>query len=83
MYRNPDSGTSVSVFVDGRATSDFELAEVDPGHGWEWQDWRDARDEDSGTASPAAAAHILALYDQAEENYCGEFITKYVGDGGE
>ena len=47
--RDSDGGCTHAVYVDGVETDDVTVADVDPGRGWEREDWQEH------------LAHILAL----------------------
>lgn len=51
--RDPDGGTDVHLLVDGVEIA-FEEYGIDAGHGWEWEDWKEARDANLESASPGA-----------------------------
>ena len=41
VIRDPDNGTDVHLYIDGRHTNDAMIWKVDAGAGWEADDWLD------------------------------------------
>lgn len=52
--RDSDGGTDVQLFMDGKPVG-FDEYVVDPGWGYEWEDWAESRAADLASASPAVA----------------------------
>lgn len=75
--RDPDGDTDITVFLDGQQVTTTEQTIVDPGKGWDLDDWRESRDDAATQASPAAAALIRCMYDAGETS---EFVRDTSGD---
>ncbi|QWF85686.1 hypothetical protein [Amycolatopsis sp. CA-230715] len=71
VYRDPDGtgdvGTAVEVFIDGAHHPDAEVTVVDPGVGYDREDWLRNRAYAVDGASPHAAVQIAAFYDAGAE----------------
>jgi hypothetical protein len=75
---NPDGGTEVDVFVDGALVrdDDLEVAHVDAGRGYTWEDWTENRDHWLDNArrdhGPRAVSAMQAAFDDPPG---GEYIA--------
>lgn len=65
VVRDPDGGTTATMFLDGAelAASDVEEHVIDAGWGHTYDDWIESRDDAVEAASPAAAALLRESYD--------------------
>lgn len=68
VYRDPDNGTEVAVFVDGRRDENVGITVVDPGRGHTRADWDDSAALALEGASPAAVELLTDWYAQAENS---------------
>ena len=63
--RDPDSDCGVRVWVDGVEVKEFYMDDLDPGRGYQDEDWeenlQDARDADT---TPAFKEAVIAAYEQ-------------------
>lgn len=65
--RDPDGGTEVQLFIDGTRVS-FDEYGIDPGWGYEWDDWVVSRAADIAAASSAVAAVLWEYVLAASES---------------
>lgn len=74
VVRDPDAGTEVLVFVDGRqvAGERVSVTTVDPGAGFELHEWRAAGESMASVASSAAGSAISAAFARFDDS---SFIT--------
>lgn len=62
IERDPDGGTYVQVFADGIEVNTEEYV-IDAGAGYEWDDWKEVRDNNLAAASsPAVRAALENAY---------------------
>lgn len=71
VNRDPDGGTDTNVYVDGESVGYDEYV-IDPGWGYDWEDWVYSRSGDIASASPAVAAELRIQVLDASES---QFIT--------
>jgi hypothetical protein len=76
--RDPDGGTEIDVFVDGRLIrdEDLDLVHVDAGRGYDWEDWAEHRDHWLDRAArehgPRALSAVKAAFDDPPG---GEYVV--------
>lgn len=58
VVRDPDGGTYIDAFVNGAPVQATEYV-IDAGAGYEWDEWKEARDEDLAAASSQAVREAL------------------------
>ena len=51
--RDPDSSCDHTVFVNGEPTTDYNLVDLDPGRGWEREDWESFKESELRSGTPA------------------------------
>lgn len=68
VSRHPDAGTDIEVFIDGARVENPEVTVVDPGCGWDREDWDESAAEALAAASPAAAELLTGWYGSAGES---------------
>ncbi|MFD8249722.1 hypothetical protein [Nocardia sp. NPDC059691] len=66
VFRDPDAGTAVDLYIDGRHHKQVVEYHIDPGRGTsdDTAEQRAAREITLAGASPAAAARLRGLYDR-------------------
>jgi hypothetical protein len=62
IVRDPDGPTSLWILIEGVPVEVVESC-IDAGAGWDWEDWKEHRDEMLAGASPAARELLLKMLD--------------------
>lgn len=68
VWRDPDEGTDVAVFVDGQRVQEAEVTVIDPGRGHTRTDWDTTAAMEIQLASPAAAELLMDWYAKAGQS---------------
>lgn len=73
VFRDPDAANEVWVYVDGKPLGDRDdphvsIVDIDPGRGWEAEDWDSMRDHDAETVHPDLADQVRQWYDEIRDD---------------
>ena len=68
VTRDPDSSTEINVYVDGKAVWDlpgvkFNIVSLDPGAGYDREDWNEQRDYAARSVHPDLVDEVNELYE--------------------
>lgn len=66
--RDPDSSCEHTVFLDGGVTHDYEIVDLDPGRGWEREDWEEFKESALAGGSPAFRAALEAEFESHDNS---------------
>ncbi len=81
--RHPDYSTVTRVFLDGKEIEDYEIDNIDPGAGYEAEDYRERLDDAKEAAAGEDATDYDRAYLKALEDMRDQFRKYAYADGDE